>query len=274
MYASLLVILILSMIPSACSSSRLRGKSASADTDIPDKTVESSEATITAPFSGIHDCKVSAPPRVCGLASLAAELQTVDSLGNSQTLHGIRLASRKTDQQAWQDLTLQASCLSENSFVQGQWDRAVFQGSEMILTELSRTAWRQASFKDSDLRLSHFADADITELNVKNTCLAAVNWSATRFQDVSIEDSAADFGNFSAIVSQGRFAFVRGRLIDSNFSYASFEGDVDFQDSDMRGVNLTGATFNGTVNWQGAQLSGALWMDGRVCAEGSIGQCN
>jgi uncharacterized protein YjbI with pentapeptide repeats len=88
-----------------------------------------------------------------------------------------------------------------------------------------------------------------------------------------IEDSSTDQGNFSSIKAQGSFAIIRGLLTASNFSHAVFEGPVNFQDSDLRGANLSGAIFKDTVNWQGAQLSGATWMDGRICAEGSVGSC-
>jgi len=266
----LLSILILSAITGACSSSSLRGKSASGQTN------DFSPIPIQEPpqFPALHDCSAAAPVRLCGLATLAAELQNVKSLSSTQTLNGIRLSSQELQEQAWQDLTLNASCLSENSFVLSQWDRSVFQGSEMIITELSRTSWQEARFIDSDLRLSHFAFADFTDLTVQNTCLASINWSASRFQNVTMENSAAERGNFSVIVSVGRFDFIRGKLAGSNFSGASFEGPVSFQDSDLRGVDLSGVTFKEAVNWQGAHLSGATWMDGRVCGEGSVGQCN
>lgn len=272
MFPSLLIFLILSLVVPGCSSAGLRGKSATGTSTHGNTTDQT--AGQASPLPALHNCQATDPIRLCGLSTLAPELQTVNNLSSSQTLYGIRLASQNIPMQNLQDLTLNASCLSENSFVDGQWDRSVFQGSEMILTQASRTSWRTARFIDSDLRLSHFAYANFSELTVQNSCLASSNWSASRFQDVSIENSSADQGNFSSIIAQGRFEFVRGRLAATNFSLSVFEGPVSFQDSDMRGVNLSGVTFKDTVNWQGAQLSGATWMDGRICAEGSVGQCN
>ncbi|WP_188661055.1 pentapeptide repeat-containing protein [Terasakiella brassicae] len=43
-------------------------------------------------------------------------------------------------------------------------------------------------------------------------------------------------------------------------------------DADLRGANLQGANIQGAVFFQ-ANLSNATWVDGRVCAEGSIGEC-
>lgn len=273
MSRSLLVILILSATGIACTSANLRGKSASGNTGANPPPPPQSDA-VAAPFPALIDCNSAAPTRLCGLASLARDLQVVSNLSSAQTLNGIRLSSKNLNQQAWQDLTLNASCLSENSFIDGQWDRSIFQGSEMIITELSRTRWRNARFIDSDLRLSHFAYAEFVDLKVQNTCLASINWSASRFENVIVEKSSAERGNFSAIVSQGTFEFIKGSLAGANLSGAIFEGSVSFQDTDMRGVDLSGVSFKGSVNWQGAQLSGATWMDGRVCAEGSVGQCN
>jgi uncharacterized protein YjbI with pentapeptide repeats len=221
----------------------------------------------------LKSCKAAAPAKLCGLSSLASNLQTISSINSSQTFDGIRLAAQNIPQQQLEDITVNASCLSENSFIEGRWERTVFTGSEMILTEASRTSWKKARFTDSDLRLSHFAYADFSELTVQGSCLASSNWSASQFQDVRIEDSSADQGNFSSIKAQGSFAMIRGLLTATNFSHAVFEGPVNFQDSDLRGANLSGVTFKDAVNWQGAQLSGATWIDGRLCAEGSVGSC-
>lgn len=262
MYRSLLTFLIVTTVLSACSSASLRGKSASGG----------APPVQDAPMA-LNTCKASVPAKLCGLSSLASILQTISSIPSSQTLNGVRLASQNIPQQQLQDVTLNASCLSENSFIEGQWERSVFAGSEMILTEASRSSWRKARFSDSDLRLSHFAYANFSELEVEGSCLASSNWSASQFQDVSIEDSSADQGNFSSIKAQGSVAMIRGLLTATNFSHAVFEGPVNFQDSDLRGANLSGVTFKDSVNWQGAQLSGATWMDGRICAEGSVGTC-
>jgi len=43
-------------------------------------------------------------------------------------------------------------------------------------------------------------------------------------------------------------------------------------DADLRGANLQGANIQGAIFFQ-ANLSNATWVDGRVCAEGSIGEC-
>jgi uncharacterized protein YjbI with pentapeptide repeats len=55
-------------------------------------------------------------------------------------------------------------------------------------------------------------------------------------------------------------------------------------EADLRGANLQGAFLSGVarfltefgvgaVNFTDSDLSGATWVNGRVCAEGSIGEC-
>jgi uncharacterized protein YjbI with pentapeptide repeats len=48
---------------------------------------------------------------------------------------------------------------------------------------------------------------------------------------------------------------------------------VDFSNARLAGANLTGARFV-TVDWSGADLGGATWSDGRLCADGSLGRCD
>ena len=38
-------------------------------------------------------------------------------------------------------------------------------------------------------------------------------------------------------------------------------------------INLTGANITGAI-FEEANLSGAIWIDGRTCALGSVGTCN
>jgi uncharacterized protein YjbI with pentapeptide repeats len=50
--------------------------------------------------------------------------------------------------------------------------------------------------------------------------------------------------------------------------------ECDKSDANLSGANLSGALLSGAYLSGGADLSGAIWTDGRVCAEGSVGSCN
>ncbi len=74
-----------------------------------------------------------------------------------------------------------------------------------------------------------------------------------------------------------------GQFMEVDFTKADLSGaslrDTDlrrakFFRASLRGADLTGAKTGGT-DFFNADLSGARWTDGiKVCAEGSLGQCN
>jgi uncharacterized protein YjbI with pentapeptide repeats len=47
---------------------------------------------------------------------------------------------------------------------------------------------------------------------------------------------------------------------------------VNFVDARLQGANLKGADLTG-ARFDSADLEGAVWTDGRVCAAGSVGSC-
>jgi len=58
----------------------------------------------------------------------------------------------------------------------------------------------------------------------------------------------------------------KANLQNANLSNANLK-NADLEEANLKGANLSGA------NIQGAELEFAIWTDGRVCAEGSIGGC-
>lgn len=48
--------------------------------------------------------------------------------------------------------------------------------------------------------------------------------------------------------------------------------NVNFKNADLEEVNLKGAKIQGAI-FSGAELEFTTWVDGRVCAEGSVGGC-
>ncbi len=60
-------------------------------------------------------------------------------------------------------------------------------------------------------------------------------------------------------------------LRGTNLTMANLAG-ASLLDADLSGANLLGANLQKTILIQ-AKLGGATWPDGRVCAEGSVGEC-
>lgn len=71
-----------------------------------------------------------------------------------------------------------------------------------------------------------------------------------------------DFTNASLRKTQ----FARSILVGADFTNA------DLRNADLRNANLRNASVI-NVDWAGARLDGATWVDGRVCASGSVGRC-
>lgn len=107
--------------------------------------------------------------------------------------------------------------------------------SSMVQMRLDGANLQGADFTRSILDLANLKGANLMLANLKNAHLHAVN------------------------------------LVDSNLMMANLEG-TNFLDADLRGANLRGAKMHNTILIQ-ANLSGATWSDGRICAEGSIGEC-
>lgn len=130
-------------------------------------------------------------------------------------------------------------------------------------------------------------------------CLAppavAVNWSGC---DMSARQlGRADLRRANLSNSKFNAANFQGaQLRAADLSYASLEG-ADLRSTDLRAANLKGASLRaanlsmsdlrdadlGYANFEAAALNGAslsgakldraIWTDGRVCADGSVGEC-
>ena len=60
-------------------------------------------------------------------------------------------------------------------------------------------------------------------------------------------------------------------LENANLMMANMK-KVNLMDANLSGANLTGANLNGAILLK-AKFDNATWVDGRVCAVGSIGKC-
>ena len=107
--------------------------------------------------------------------------------------------------------------------------------------------------------------------------LALVALTATSAQ-AACTDPAGPGVNWSGCNKNG-IRVPGANLSGANLSNATFSPtakyNADFSDADLRGANFTGSTLPfGKINFSNTKLSGAIWTDGLVCAEGSIGNCN
>jgi uncharacterized protein YjbI with pentapeptide repeats len=64
---------------------------------------------------------------------------------------------------------------------------------------------------------------------------------------------------------------TNAELEDANLQGANLT-NANLQRADLEGANLRGAKING-ANLRGAELGYAIWVNGKVCAEDSVGSC-
>ena len=131
--------------------------------------------------------------------------------------------------------------------------------------------------------------------DLRNTCLIGANLTNARLEGVLLAQAHLTWADLRGAnlaeaylinTKLGEAKLYRADLSGANLSEARLNGadlrQADLSDADLlradlseanlAGANLSGANLSG-AKLSGANLSGATWSDGRVCAEGSIGEC-
>ncbi len=107
--------------------------------------------------------------------------------------------------------------------------------------------------------------ADLRRANLSNTMLKAANLSAAQLIGADLSYANLEGADLSGATL--RTANLKGvALGGANLSRS------DLRDTDLGYANLQAANLNG-VRLSGAKLDRAIWIDGRVCADGSVGEC-
>jgi len=135
----------------------------------------------------------------------------------------------------------------------------------------------------------------VSVANCSSNPVVAVNWThckhiGLRLSDVDMSKSLISSASLTGAVlfdvdfAEADLSYTElsiSKLSQVNFSRAILVGmiirnstliDVNFLNSDLRYVDLSGSILK-NVNFSGANLSNAIWVDGRKCAKGSIGSC-
>ncbi len=120
------------------------------------------------------------------------------------------------------------------------WSYCTLEGLRLAGADLRRANLRSADLRGADLSGARLAGADLSYAGLGTADLARADLAHARLVGTGL--GGAD---------------LRGAdLAGSNLSYAN-----------LRGARLAGARL------AGANLDQAIWTDGRVCAEGSVGGC-
>ncbi len=112
---------------------------------------------------------------------------------------------------------------------------------------LKRTDLKYASLKGADLSLASLDYADLNNADLSGAKLASAYLEGTDLTNAN--------------------------LTNADLTYAVLYL-ADLTNATLTNADLTNAKLMDGNGEFGADLSGATWTDGRVCAEGSIGVCN
>lgn len=88
--------------------------------------------------------------------------------------------------------------------------------------------------------------------------------------DKNLAGAKLEGANLKGMDLSGR-NFTGAELEEANLENANLSNSV-FKDADLEEANLKGAKISGAI-FKGAELEFATWIDGRVCAEDSLGGC-
>lgn len=107
----------------------------------------------------------------------------------------------------------------------------------------------------ADFRRAQVDNADLRGADLHGAVLDMANLAYTNL-------SSSDL-RFASLLGA---RLVGAGLRNADLSHARFD-NADLSFVDLRGANIDGALF------RGARLDKAIWVDGRVCADGSVGRC-
>lgn len=140
------------------------------------------------------------------------------------------------------------------------WSNCLMEGVQLAATDLRGARMRNANLSGADLRGSQLGGADIAYTN-----LAGANLTGTEMTQAALV--GANLRN--ADLSQAK-------LDGANLAYAVFQGAnltaADLTGADMRNADLKGAMIT-LARLSEAKMDNAIWVDGKVCAAGSVGEC-
>lgn len=136
------------------------------------------------------------------------------------------------------------------SFDRASLDRANLQGIDLTGSSLNSTSARSARIRDADAVGTSWIRSDVS----------GVDFTDSRLSQIRIIEALASSAQFTG-----------ADLTKANLSRSDFTG-ADFSNALLRNVDLREAVVDGAT-LDGADLSNAFWIDGTICAEGSIGRC-
>ncbi|MBL1277730.1 MAG: pentapeptide repeat-containing protein [Ectothiorhodospiraceae bacterium] len=140
------------------------------------------------------------------------------------------------------------------------WSNCLMEGVKLVTADLRGAKLRNTNLAGADLRGAQVSGADIAYANLVGANLSGVVMIQSTLLGANLRGADLAGSDLSG-ANLGYAILQKADLSNANLS------DVDFTNADLQGAILDTATLTG------AKLDQTIWLDGRVCARGSIGQC-
>jgi uncharacterized protein YjbI with pentapeptide repeats len=145
-------------------------------------------------------------------------------------------------------------------------------GSQIAGADLSGANLNRADLTGAVLNGAGDARADLTGTNLNYATITGINLDGAAMAGVQLNHVQAFQVSWVRADLTGA-QMTSANLAQGNFEQANFTG-ANLSDADLRGSNLRGSTIEQVgVQLSRAKLAGAVWTDGRVCSNDSVGEC-
>lgn len=111
-----------------------------------------------------------------------------------------------------------------------------------------------------DLHDGQFMATRLDQADLSGADMSGGHLQLANFQGAVLKGANLSYSHMHAV-----------NLVGADLRNANLEG-VNLLDANLERANLQGANV-AKVIWTAAKLSGATWIDGRVCGQGSKGEC-
>jgi uncharacterized protein YjbI with pentapeptide repeats len=122
-------------------------------------------------------------------------------------------------------------------------------------SELRKTKLAGKDLHDGQFMATRFDEADLSGVDFSGSHMQLANFFKANLKGANLAEAHLHAVN----------------LQKANLEGANLTG-VNLLDADLRGANLKNAKLGRNI-MTAAKFSGATWIDGRTCKDGSIGEC-
>jgi len=136
----------------------------------------------------------------------------------------------------------------------------------LLLSDCSASAAPGVIWNNCVLDGKQMSGQDLSGAKIHNASLVSIVAESTNFEASELQYSNLNLAQLKAANLEGA-NLVGVSLRDADLQGANL-GKTDLSYADLTDANLQG------VNLGGAKLDQTRWVDGTLCAQGSVGQCN